>query len=192
MTLPVSGSLSFNQIRSELGLGGALSLNDTAVRALAGKPSGIISVSDLFGKSALPHLSNPFYVGQDNFQNDFTSGWGYAIISTSGGGINAVMSVPARPYGMPSDMTAYVYQGNGASYMNIDFFSDTNNPVGDFTSILNSAFSKVIIGNYVLTRTSNWMFDSKYGVNYTTFQPVIPLSDAQLLALGTVNVEFGN
>lgn len=53
MALPASGTLSASQINVELGLaaGAAFSMNDAAVRGLAGKPSGLISFSDLLGKA---------------------------------------------------------------------------------------------------------------------------------------------
>lgn len=53
MALPVSGPLSASQINVELGraAGAAFSMNDAAVRGLAGKPSGLISFSDLLGKA---------------------------------------------------------------------------------------------------------------------------------------------
>lgn len=58
MTLPVSGPLSASQINVELGraVGAAFSMNDAAVRGLAGKPSGLISFSDLLGKSARTYV----------------------------------------------------------------------------------------------------------------------------------------
>ena len=51
MALPSTGSISMSQVRTELGLSGAISLNLAAVRTLAGKASGAISMSDLRGKS---------------------------------------------------------------------------------------------------------------------------------------------
>lgn len=51
MALPSTGSISMDQVRTELGLSGAISLNLAAVRTLAGKASGAISMSDLRGKS---------------------------------------------------------------------------------------------------------------------------------------------
>jgi len=55
MVLPATGPLSFGDINVELGRprGQRLNFNDAAARALAGKPSGQISISDFRGKSAI-------------------------------------------------------------------------------------------------------------------------------------------
>jgi len=55
MTLPASGRISLTDIRTELGkvAGTSISLNDADVRALAGKTSGAISLSDFYGKSKI-------------------------------------------------------------------------------------------------------------------------------------------
>jgi len=54
MTLPVSGPISGSQVNAEFVLPSntIITLNDTAVRALAEVPAGTISMSDLYGKSA--------------------------------------------------------------------------------------------------------------------------------------------
>jgi hypothetical protein len=54
MTLPASGSINMNQVNVELGNAGttAISLGQSTVRALAGIPSGAISLNSLHGKSS--------------------------------------------------------------------------------------------------------------------------------------------
>lgn len=55
MTLPVSGNpISLANVNTELGksYNATISLNDAAVRALAGESSGAISLANLFGKSS--------------------------------------------------------------------------------------------------------------------------------------------
>ena len=55
MTLPTSGTLKMSMVAAELGVPLAgLKLGSAAVRALAGKPTGPIKLSDLYGKSAAP------------------------------------------------------------------------------------------------------------------------------------------
>lgn len=53
MTLPASGTISFNAINVELGVAGTTpaNINQSSYRTLAGKPSGAIALSDFYGKS---------------------------------------------------------------------------------------------------------------------------------------------
>jgi len=48
MAIPSKGPISLNDIRQNLGVYGPISLNDYRVRALAKKPSGIISLKDCY------------------------------------------------------------------------------------------------------------------------------------------------
>lgn len=58
MTLPSTGAISMDMVADELGISASgLSLNDSRVRNLAGRPSGAISFSDLRGKSAYTPMS---------------------------------------------------------------------------------------------------------------------------------------
>ena len=53
MTLPASGTISFNDINVELGVAGTTTanINQSSYRTLAGVPSGTISLSNFYGKS---------------------------------------------------------------------------------------------------------------------------------------------
>ena len=55
MALPSTGAISLLDVRNELGKTGAISLGDSAVRTLAGRTSGAISMSDLRGKSSFAY-----------------------------------------------------------------------------------------------------------------------------------------
>ena len=74
MTLQSSGAISTGDIRTELGLTGTISLNDSIVRALLGKSSGAISLSDGYGKSAYATTpGTPYYTSIT--QTTFTINW---------------------------------------------------------------------------------------------------------------------
>lgn len=52
MALPSSGPITMAQVAAEIGISASgLSLDDSRVRTLAGRPSGSISMSDLLGKA---------------------------------------------------------------------------------------------------------------------------------------------
>ena len=64
MTLPTNGRINMLDIRNELWLNGSISLNNNDCRSLSEKSSGIIKLSDFYGKSRL------FY-SRETFSNAF-------------------------------------------------------------------------------------------------------------------------
>ena len=81
MTLPTSGPISLGMVAQELGISLPLSLGDPRVRALAGKPSGPISLGDLRGKSAIP----PFSLTGNSVSNSANSQFSDGTVSCAPG-----------------------------------------------------------------------------------------------------------
>ncbi len=89
MTLPTTGPITLGMVAAELGIGLPLSLGDARVRALAGKPSGPISLGDLRGKSATPPFSltgNSASNSADTRFSDGTVGCAPAVTRVGGTG----------------------------------------------------------------------------------------------------------
>jgi len=90
VTLPTAGAISLTLVMNELRIANSsraypISLGDSDVRALAGKPSGAISLSDLYGKSAAspvqPMTLYPNATHTD-YGNITQNGQGIAILLT--------------------------------------------------------------------------------------------------------------
>jgi hypothetical protein len=89
MTLQSSGPISFSNINSELDGAGTFSIANTIPRTLVYKPTGSISASDFYGKSAKgwSNQTNPLTASYD-YDNviagidDFTTGVGHIYVRT--------------------------------------------------------------------------------------------------------------
>lgn len=87
MALPSTGSISMSQVNTELkkSATATISLNDSAVRKLAGKTSGTISMNDLRGKKASESVSN-YLLFENTFEGvnesgNFTVNFPHKVIS---------------------------------------------------------------------------------------------------------------
>ena len=94
MALPSNTTIYMSQMNDELGRPGAqyLTMNDAAVRNLAGRPSGIIYFSDLWGKSSYtPMNASPANVYDErqvaSSGSNYTGSWqpGVSVSAGSGG-----------------------------------------------------------------------------------------------------------
>lgn len=137
MTLPASSPISLGDVLTEIrrvdpGRALPISLGDADVRALAGKPSGAVSLSDLYGKSSyipmsgslsdlsMTGVANPGanYTEHENLTISFSGGLApfvFAWTSVSGNGsvdaINAattVVNMPVARFAAPGTVTSQV------------------------------------------------------------------------------------
>jgi len=85
MALPASGQILMSQIAAELGISPVgLTLNDSRVRQLAGKPSGPVWFSDFWGKSNA--YTGSISIGNSGttsgvYRPNASSGWVYGSFS---------------------------------------------------------------------------------------------------------------
>jgi len=75
MTTPCSpNSISLAQVRTELGGSGVITMNDSDVRSLAGKPSGIITMDDLRCKSNVFYMNDKYPLASGYDMNTVRAG----------------------------------------------------------------------------------------------------------------------
>ena len=133
MALPNSGPITMAMIAAEIGISASgLSLDDSRVRQLAGKPSGTISFSDLLGKSAT-------WKGSITVGKISNTSYGYSVASA--GNLSPVVFEGITIY----DMIQYDLDGSG----NGDIMVRSSN-----NALFRSLVGSIIINGQVATNTN--------------------------------------
>lgn len=153
MALPSTGAISLLDVRNELGKTGAISLGDSAVRTLAGRTSGAISMSDLRGKSSKVKHEIDLICGEFDYRAQagptvisIGAGYGY------GADFNAVLSGDAlhklrrnpTVYSKSSDFNLYIQIINGSVVVCRLSFSNNNLPKGRIRVTVKSPSGNVV------------------------------------------------
>jgi len=144
MTLQSSGAISLANVNVELGLGSTttISLNQTSVRTLAGKASGTISMSDLYGKSA----SGTFSPNGGTTAGTAVSLYNYGA---GGGAVSVTISCTAS--------ANWTISGRAGST------TGANYPVGTYNSLTSITLS--LTNSSTSTRSTTWTINATTGTN---------------------------
>lgn len=167
MALPSTGPISLANVNVELGLSSTtnISLNQTAVRTLAGKSSGTISMADLRGKSNVITLT----AGYDEY--DVTGGSSQYVGFTQGYRLSPLLgSMSNKAFVGGSTITDLYYDefteyvdGNYNQFIN-QVTIEVNNNVG------NSGWTNLVINGTTFTRASAY-YTAYSGSSWTWFYP---------------------
>ena len=152
MALPSTGAISLLDVRNELGKTGAISLGDSAVRTLAGRTSGAISLGDLRGKSLKIKHQIDWICGEIDYRAHIVSigsayGYGeyfnYKLSSDS----KHKLKRRATIYSKSSEFNIYILVINGAFQVCRLSFSNNNLPKGMIRVAVKSP-SKNVVSEY--------------------------------------------
>lgn len=165
MTLP-TGQISMSQVNTELGKSSTalITLNDAAVRSLAGKASGAISMNDLRGKSANTVSSLTYNSGGIQTADGTTN-----TINLSTGTANAnryiVTVIRYRTSVAAASIPTLTVNGQSCSVVVSDTITTTRVRVAIY--ITNAPVTTGTTANFVLTAPSGTAFTSTFMASYS-------------------------
>lgn len=175
MTLPATGSISMAQVAAELGVSQTgINLNQANVRALAGKPSGAISMSDLRGKSAGP-AGVTMTIGTQSSDDGYEAISNYGFASPGFGSLSSTTGMEVGG-AVRSFYWAYVnqYYPSSGNYYNLTI---------QFSTTPAKTPKRAKVGTTYFTLTKHTITANTWFVNLTAAQyNALPKS-------GTVNVD---
>ncbi len=148
MTTP-SGYITLSDIAAEIGVGATgLTLDNSNVRTLAGKPSGFITLDDLRGKSWNQnfisfHGPGQCYSGQAGFSLDRISG-------------SVILTMGAWPTDPPNCQTCDSAWLQGGGVVNSQRAAANSRPF--WTNVWTLNIDNIAIGSSAQTRAPNWPY----------------------------------
>lgn len=115
MALPASGPIAMSMINAELAYPATavISLNDTSVRALAGVPVGVVSLSNFYGKSSA--VQKGFWLNGAQFIPPTTSSSGASSLDFSTETLSVIANAPENRYSASSGLesSTHLITGGG-------------------------------------------------------------------------------
>ena len=165
--LPETGSISMSQVNIELKKNetAVITLNDTDVRKLAGKPSGVISMNDLRGKSNTEYVEN-YLLHSGSYSSDIMSSKTY----------NFKINIPHKITKGTITLNiskGYTYDGGRNSTMNISgigsvsTFGTTGVSNIDVQGLNSGDYSTTVVANNRLEHSTNQDYQRKDTTNVT-------------------------
>ena len=159
MALPSTGAISLLDVRNELGKTGAISLGDSAVRALAGRTSGAISLGDLRGKSSKIKHQIDWICGEIDYRTETTPGNTISIGSAYGYGKGFDSYLKQSYNKLKRNATIYSKTSDfGINFLNITgsyvsthfSFSENNFKEGDRVRVTTKSSTKSVSSEYTI------------------------------------------
>lgn len=160
MALPSTGELSFSAIRTELGQSGAIDLNNSSVRGLAGKASGVISFSDLRGKTNTATITEAVDVNL-SYKTNFIGDKTYLIPAGSNPIYKSLKNVLSCTFVITFAYSVLYQTGTAKSNSN-----------GTFIMNLKKTFDNTLLSSSLSWDYTHWLSGQSLVVTFNSSTPI--------------------